>query len=107
MELKVHYTNLESSPTVDAVILEKADRLKKFFEGKFTVNWTCSIEKERHLSSVSITGKNVDFNAYAESDTMYKTIDLVMEKLEKQLRRKKDRVTNKHHDKLTAVAEFE
>ncbi len=103
MDVKVHFTNLEPSTAVETIIKEKVLRLKKYFEGRFSVHWNCSVEKDNHASNVTVMGKNIEMNAHAKTDNMYKTIDVVMEKLEKQLSKKKDVITNKHHDKLTSM----
>ncbi|MEK6625683.1 MAG: ribosome-associated translation inhibitor RaiA [Bdellovibrionota bacterium] len=104
MEVKVHFTNLEPSASVETIIQEKVAKLKKYFEGRFSVHWNCSIEKDNHTSNVTLLGKNIELNAHAKTDNMYKTIDVVMEKLEKQLGKRKEVITNKHYDKLTSVS---
>jgi len=100
MELKVNFTNLDPSPAVESVIAEKAVKLKKYFEGKFHVQWNCTVEKGTHHSNVTLHGAHFDINAHASDDNLYKTIDHVLEKLEKQLLKKKETVTNKHHEKV-------
>lgn len=104
MDVKVHFTNIDPSETVIATINEKVLRFKKYFAGKFNVHWNCSVEKEDHTSSVTIVGKGIEINAHATSDNLYKTIDSALEKLEKQLLRKKEVVTNKHHAKVINVS---
>lgn len=103
MEIKIHFNHMEPSDAVETVIKDKVVRLKKYFEGRFSVSWNCSVEKGVHTSNVTVHGKNLDINAHADSDSLYKTIDIVMDKIEKQIAKRKDVLTNKHHEKFVAT----
>ena len=98
MEIKIAYRHLESTPSIDEKIREKAEKLKKFFDGKMHVDWTCSVEKDVHSSEVKVTGDHFTYHASAEADSLYKTIDESVHKLEKQILKKKEMLKSKKRD---------
>ena len=97
MELIVSYHNMDSSPSVETQIREKCEKLKKYLDGNFKIHWTCEVNKLEHKSNVIITGKEMNYHADAVEDNLYKTIDSVIAKLEKQVAKKKEMLTNKIH----------
>ena len=88
MKVNISYLHLESTPSIDEKVRVKAEHLKKFFDGNVEVNWVCSIEKDRHKSEVNVHASHFHFHAEAEDDNLYKTLDEVVHKLEKQMRKK-------------------
>lgn len=106
MELKLNFTHMETSPTVESHIREKSERLKKYLDGKLQIEWTCAATRNEHVSSINVTGKDIHYHAVASAESLYKTIDLALEKIERQISKKKEKVTNKHHRKLVHVATF-
>jgi len=97
MDLKISYRHLESTPSIDEKITEKVSKLKKFFQGKISVDWICSVESDAHYSEVTITGDHFKYHATASDANLYKTIDDAVQKLQRQLERKKAKVKEKIH----------
>ena len=97
MKLNISYHHLESTPSIEEKIREKAEHLKKYFDGHVEVNWVCSIEKDRHKSDVNVHAGNFNFHATAEDDNLYKTFDEALHKLDKQLKKKNEQVKDKIH----------
>ena len=58
-----------------------------------------SVEKHRHMADVSIVAGRIVINSKEETADMYSSIDLVMDKIERQLRRYKERL--KKHKTLS------
>ncbi len=88
MDLTVSFKNLEPTEAINDRIDKKAQKLKKFLQGKTKVYWTCWVADNDHHSEVRITGNKVNIHACASADNLYKTFDLVIGKLEKQLGKK-------------------
>ena len=53
------------------------------------------MKEGQHLAEVTLIGPQFEYRASAGSDSLYKTIDLVMEKIEKQLSKRKDKIRNR------------
>jgi putative sigma-54 modulation protein len=105
MNLKIAYRHLEPTPSIEGKIEQKARKLKKYFNGKIDVNWTCSVEGAKHHSEVKVVGDQFSFHASSEDTNLYHTFDDVINKLEKQLEKKKAQMKDKLHRK-GAEAEF-
>jgi putative sigma-54 modulation protein len=50
------------------------------------------VEKHRHIAEVNITGDRISINGKEETGDMYSAIDMVLDKLEKQLKRSKQKI---------------
>ncbi|MFK8013709.1 MAG: ribosome-associated translation inhibitor RaiA [Marinicellaceae bacterium] len=74
----------------------KFERIKRHFDQVINVHAILSVEKLSHKAEATmhINGKTL----FAEStqDDLYAAIDLLIDKLDKQVRRHKDKITNKH-----------
>ena len=97
MNLNISYRHTDSSPAVNERIEEKINHLSKFFEDQIKVDWVCSVQKERHRSEANVHAGHWHFHAEDESDSLYKTIDNVISKLERQLGDKDAQVKDKLH----------
>ncbi len=98
MNIKISYRHLDSSDSVTAKINEKLSHLKKFYNGKSDIHWVCSVDgHEQHKSEVQIHVDGRSFHASAVNKNLYKTLDFVVEKLEKQMRKESEKQKNKIH----------
>lgn len=98
MNLKISYRHLDSSEAVSGKIKEKMNHLNKFFNGKMDVHWVCSVDgHDQHKSEVQVHIDGREFHANAVDSNLYKTLDIVVEKLEKQMRKHSEKIKNKIH----------
>lgn len=114
MKIVSTFRHLEHTPALDQKIEEKSKKLKKYFDGNLEVFWTCSVKNEiDHLAEIKLLGSGFEFHASGSSDSLYKSLDLAISKVEKQVQKKKDkRRDNIHHkhdqpirEKLVAESE--
>lgn len=103
MKITVSFKNMEHTPSLDDRINEKTGKLNKYLEGKSHAKWSCYVKDNNHYADVDLVGPHFEYHATAHSDSLYKTIDMVVNKLEKQLSKKKDKVKNKMHRKREDV----
>lgn len=99
MDVKISYRHMESTPSLDEKINKKVSKLKKYFHGKMSVEWICSVEGDNHYSDVTVSGDHFSYHATAKEDSLYKTIDGAVHKLERQLEKKSAQVKEKIHRK--------
>lgn len=97
MNLVIRGNNLVVTDALRSFIKKKIGRLTKYFvedppsEGHVTL----SVEKDEHKVEVTIPFPGVFVRAEESSDDMYASVDLVMEKLERQIRKYKTKVNRK------------
>ncbi|MCT4642753.1 MAG: ribosome-associated translation inhibitor RaiA [Bacteriovoracaceae bacterium] len=103
MKIVSSFKHLEHTESLDLKIHEKSQKLKKFFEGNFEVQWTCHIDdSKRQFAELKIIGPQFEYHASAHSESMYKSLDQVISKIERQIYKKKDKWKNhisKKHNK--------
>ncbi len=101
MNLKITFKHLDHTPALDERITEKSEKFKKYFQGNLNVHWFCWVQDGEHMAEVKIHGPKFDFFAKASADNMYKALDLVVDKMERQIEKQKDIKRNKMHDHNT------
>ncbi|MFB6291380.1 MAG: ribosome hibernation-promoting factor, HPF/YfiA family [Candidatus Bipolaricaulia bacterium] len=101
MKVKIEERHMEQSDPLREYAISKAEHLQKFFDGIISVEVTMDVEKERRMVTVfaHLINKKVA-KASAESDDMYVSIDSAMDKLERQLKKIKEKLKDKHKGEI-------
>jgi putative sigma-54 modulation protein len=97
MKLKISFKHLDHTPALDQRIKEKSEKFKKYFQGNTTIQWFCFVHQDKHWAEIKVHGPKFDFFAKACADNMYKSLDMVVDKMERQIEKKKDIKRNKLH----------
>jgi putative sigma-54 modulation protein len=97
MKLKISFKHLEHTPALDQRIHEKSEKFEKYFQGNTNVQWFCWVHNDEHWAEIKVHGPKFNFFAKASADNMYKSLDLVVEKMERQIEKQKDQKRNKLH----------
>lgn len=98
MKIQLIYKNHESSDRSKAYIEDKCSRLKKYFEGQISVTWTLSAEHGKKIAHCHLVGHHMDYFGEAEHEGLYEAIDDVIDKIERQVKKHKEKVTRHHGD---------
>lgn len=101
MNIKLNFHQVDASDSIKQTIHSKSEKLKKFFSGNFNMNWTCSMQNSQFKSHAHVSGKDMQIDAHSERDDLYKTIDDVVEKIQRQLEKKKSISKDHVHKKPT------
>ncbi len=93
MNTNVSFRQMESSPALREYATSKLDRIvEKYVPGHIDADVVMSVEKFWHIANFTIQIKNLTVKGRERSEDMYSSIDLALAKIEKQLRRHKDRI---------------
>jgi putative sigma-54 modulation protein len=92
MQLTVTSRNLEITDALRGYAEEKLRRLTRYLENIVTVHVVLSVAKHRQIAEVTLRVRDLTIRAEASTDDLYSSIDLVMEKLERQILRYKERI---------------
>ena len=90
--------NIEVTPGLKASVEEKIGKLEKYFTPETEVHVTLSVEKDRQKIEVTIPVKGNIIRSEQVSNDMYVSIDLVEEIIERQLKKYKSKLVEKHQD---------
>jgi putative sigma-54 modulation protein len=103
MQTSVTFKNLKPSEDLKDYIGSKLDRFDRYLDNPAEANVVFSIEKFRHIAEVTIIGDRLNINGREEQEDMYSAIDIVLDKLEKQIKKNKGKQKkrrNKNSDKM-------
>lgn len=96
MKITTSFLHLEHTSALDEKIQEASLRLEKFFKDKGRIKWACSAKRGQHLAEVYYHAPHCEYHAKAVSENLYHSIDMAVEKIEKQAFKKKNK-SNKIH----------
>ena len=91
MNTSVRFKNLKPSDALKSYVSEKLNRMEKYFNGPAEANVVLSIEKFRHSAEINIMGDRLIINGKEETEEMYSAIDMVLDKLEAQIKKSKQK----------------
>jgi putative sigma-54 modulation protein len=74
--------------------VDKLDRFDKFLFNPAEASVVLSVEKFRHSAEINISGDRLNINGKEETGDMYSAIDMVLDKLEKQIKKNKQKIRN-------------
>lgn len=94
MEINVTFRHMESSDTLRNYAIEKVKKLTKYVDNITEANIVLSLEKHRHIAEVTLSANRIIINGREETTEMHSAIDLVIEKLERQIKKYKDKIRN-------------
>lgn len=94
MIIEVKFKHVDHSDALEAYVNEKTDKLKKYFDGKVHVVWNFGKEHGEFTAHCHVTGSHLDLFGESAADDIYATVDLAIGKVEKQLRRHKEIITD-------------
>ena len=103
MNLTISGHHLDVTPPLREYVLNKLDRVTRHFDQVVDVNVILSVEKkkekeQRQKAGVTLHVKGRDIFVEQSHEDLYAAIDQLMDKLDRQVVRHKDRVQDHHHD---------
>ena len=94
MQVTVTFRHMDSTEALRSYAEEKSERFAKYLVEPVEVHWFLSVEKIRHIAEATIAAKDVSIKACEVAEDMYSAIDMALEKLEKQVRKHKEKIKN-------------
>lgn len=97
MDISITGKNIAVTESLREYVKKKIGKLEKYFTQLLDAHVTLTVEKLDHIAETTINGDNVVFHAEVKSGDMYASIDNLFEKMEKQIRRYKEKITDKRN----------
>jgi len=108
MLVRVSGRNIDLTQAMKDYVNKKIKRLEKYLEEPINIQVVLTIEKFRQIAEVSISSKSGNFYGSEESHDIYASIDMVVDKLERQVRRKKEKLQHKNREAIPVeLSQFE
>jgi putative sigma-54 modulation protein len=100
MKVTVIAKNMELTDALKEIVQKKISKLEKYFEVGVEAKATLSVQKSRQIVEVTIPFNGVILRGEEATSDMYKSLDLVEDKLQRQIRKQKTRLSRKHGGSL-------
>lgn len=102
MNVKISGHHLDVTPALREYVLTKLERVTRHFDQVVDINVLLSVEKlkekeRRQKAEVTLHVKGRDIFVEQAHEDMYAAIDQLMDKLDRQVCRHKDRLQDHHH----------
>ncbi|MCB0379591.1 MAG: ribosome-associated translation inhibitor RaiA [Bdellovibrionales bacterium] len=91
MNVRVSFKNFRSSIPLQLHAQSKSEKLAKFLPQNAKLDWSLSVEKKNRIAHCKITSPTQTFISEAIAFEMEEAIDTVVDKLEIQLRKNKEK----------------
>ena len=95
MKITVRGKNMEVTSALRDYVEKRLTKLEKFNDHLLDGNATLSVTKDRHRIEVTIPLNGWLLRGEEETEDMYSSIDLVFEKLERQINKYKSKINKK------------
>jgi len=92
MEITVTFRHVESTDALRDYAKEKVSRINKYAGAPAEVAIVLSLEKRRHTAEITLSTDGITINAKEVTEDMYSSIDLAVDKLERQVKKHKEKI---------------
>lgn len=92
MHVTTTFRHMEQSEALKAYAEEKLERVKKYIDGPISAQVYFTVEKIRHIVEIVISARGVNTKASEATNDMYAAVDAVIDKIERQLKRYKEKL---------------
>ena len=104
MQISVTFRQIEPSEALKNYVTERLNKFKRFLDGPVEAHVVLGLEKFRHLADVTIDSNGRIIKGKEENSDMYAAIDLVMDKIDMQLKKFRDKLRTSKGDRSRATA---
>ncbi len=106
MRIAFTFRNVDSSEGIKNYASEKISKLQKYLRAPLDAEVTVSLERHLHRVDINVAADGHRYAGHEESEDMYASIDLVMDKIDRQVRETKATITKarRHRDSVGDVA---
>src|SRR5258708_4260792 len=92
MQISVTFRHMSASDPIKKHAMEKVERISKFLDDATEVHVVLSIERYMHKADIHMQSHGVLIRGEESSSDMYNSIDRAIEKIEKQLKRYRNKI---------------
>lgn len=98
MEISITARHLELTDGMSQFVKDKVARLERFFDRVDSAQVVVDRESNRFRTEIVLrTDHKQTFVAESEADEFHESVDLVIDKMERQLREHKEKLRNRKH----------
>jgi putative sigma-54 modulation protein len=100
MNLSITGRHLEITPAINEYVKTKMARVARHFDNVIDTQVMLSIEHLKHTAEITMRLPGKDLHCEASDENLYAAIDLLADKIDRQVIKYKDKVQNHAHEPL-------
>ena len=95
MDITVTFRHVDSTESIKEYAEDKLSKIDKYFDFPIEAHVVLTAEKFRRMADVTLNVNGTVIKAEDETEDMYSAIDQVMDKIEIQVKRYRDKIRNR------------
>jgi len=107
MNLLIHGNHVEVTPALRDYVQGKLSRVERHFDQVIDANVQLTVEKLRQRAEITLRLRGNNIHVESVNDDMYAAIDMLVDKLDRQVLRHKDRIKDHAADALKRQQEIQ
>jgi len=107
MNLLIHGNHVEVTPALRDYVQGKLNRIERHFDQVIDANVQLTVEKLRQRAEITLRMRGNNIHVESVDDDMYAAIDMLVDKLDRQVLRHKDRIKDHSVDALKRQQEIQ
>ncbi|MCK5836625.1 MAG: ribosome-associated translation inhibitor RaiA [Desulfobacula sp.] len=92
MQTTITFKKIDTSNALKSYVQKKLDKFDRMLESPAEAYIVLSVEKIRHIAEISITCDKLKIHAKEDSESMYSSIDALMDKVKSQIKKHKEKI---------------
>ena len=105
MQINLTGHHVEITDSLRNYVNEKMEKLERHFDKVSNTHVILSVENVRHTAEATVHMSGNDIFAEATETDMYAAIDALVDKLDRQVKKYKEKIKNHHHLKSSEVVQ--
>ncbi len=98
MQINITGHHMDVTPALRSYVSNKFERLERHFDNMTNIHVILSVEKERQKAEATIHVNKRNLFADSQHEDMYAAIDVLIDKLDRQVKKHKEKLTNHHRN---------
>ena len=107
MNVQVCGHHVEVTQAIHDYVMAKLERIQRHFDHVIDINVVLSVQKLRQMAEISVHIPGKDIHVESDGEDLYAAIDLMMDKVDRQIMKHKTKVFGHPHDALKHQADKE
>jgi len=104
MQLSVTGHHVEITAAMRSYVEKKLDRIVRHFDHVIDIHFMLTVEKLLHKAEATLRVRGETIHALATEGDMYAAIDALSDKLERRVRKHKEKLTDHHAEEVQKSA---
>lgn len=95
MRIDFKFRHMQPSDELTNYVSERIDKLGRYEMRPVRVEFTFTLEKASKRVDIHVRGQDIEMHAHCEAEDYFSGIDIALEKITRQLARKKAKIKNR------------